>query len=104
MYAIIENGGKQFKVSKGTQVDVDLMDKEVGAEIEFSDVLLLDDGKSPQVGPVSGAKVMGKVVLDCVKDEKLISYKYKRRKNYHRKLGHRQKYTRVEITEIVGGA
>ncbi len=103
MYAIFKRGSKQYRVQKGDVIDVDLMDLEEDAkDVEFSDVIFVNDGQEIRVGAplVEGFIVKGEVVGAKVKGEKIISYKFKRRKNYHRKIGHRQKYTRVKITDI----
>ncbi|HET6427334.1 MAG TPA: 50S ribosomal protein L21 [Phycisphaerae bacterium] len=104
MYAIIEDSGQQFKVSEGDVMNVDLRDLAEGAEsIEFDRVLLVADGEKVHVGTplVSGAKVVAEVVGAKVAGPKLRVFKYKRRKGYHRNIGHRQKYTQVRITRIV---
>jgi len=103
MYAIIETGGKQYRVQKDDVIDVELLEAEKGGKIEFKNVLFLGDGKASKVGVpyVTNSTVMGELV-DEVKGPKVISFKYKKRKNYHRKVGHRQKYSRVKIKEIVG--
>ena len=100
MYVIIATGGKQYRVKKGDIIDVELLSAKDG-KVEFSEVLLYHDGKSPTIGlpHVEKCIVQGEV-LGEEKGPKVIAYKYKRRKNYHRKVGHRQKYTRVKITEI----
>jgi large subunit ribosomal protein L21 len=100
MYAVIVSGGKQYRVTKGDTIYVEKLELEDGAAISF-DVLLLGSDEGVKVGSptVSGAKVEGKV-LGQVKGEKIIIYKYKSKKNYHRKAGHRQNYTKVEITAV----
>ena len=100
MYAIIKTGGKQYRVEKDSIIDVELLPNE--ESVEFSEVLMLNDGKSTEVGApsVKGALVQGKV-LGIFPGPKVQSMKFKRRKNYRRKFGHRQKYTRVQITDIV---
>ena len=106
MYAIIETGGNQFKVEKDDIIDVELLhdlnEESSGKKVEFDSVLLVSDGKETQVGcPHLGAtKVLGEV-LGLAKGPKKICYKYKKRKNYRRKVGHRQKYSRVKIVDIV---
>lgn len=103
MHAIIETGGKQYRLKKGDVVDIELIKGEAGEEVQFSEVLLLSDGKTVKVGTpkVAGATVKGKI-QKVVKDEKKVIFKYKRRKNCHTKKGHRQNLSRVEITEIEG--
>lgn len=100
MYAIIATGGKQYKVSQGDVVFVEKLDVAVDSTVSF-DVLLVGSDDGVKVGSplVDGAKVEGKVLAQ-VKGEKIIVYKYKSKKNYHRKNGHRQPYTKVEITSI----
>src|SRR4029450_13127711 len=104
-YAIIRPGGRQFRVAEGDTVDVDLLDVEPGKTATFGDVLLFADGKDVTHGNpvVSGAKVTAEV-LEQRKDKKVVAFKYKRRKGYHRTVGHRRKLTRVKIKSIsLGG-
>jgi len=100
MYAIIATGGKQYKVQKGDVIYVEKLDVKDDAKVSF-DVLLIgaDDGVKAGDPLVKGAKVSGKVLAQ-VKGEKIVIYKYKSKKNYARKAGHRQPYTKVEITSI----
>ena len=100
MYAIIATGGKQYRVSEGDVLSIEKIEAEDGATVSF-DVLLLSDGCEVRIGnPVlEGAKVEAKV-LGQVRGEKIIVYKYKSKKNYHRKQGHRQPYTKIEITKV----
>jgi large subunit ribosomal protein L21 len=100
MYAVIVSGGKQYRVTKGDTIYVEKLEQATGDAISF-DVLLLGSDEGVKVGTptVAGAKVEGKV-LGQVKGEKIIIYKYKSKKNYHRKAGHRQNYTKVEITAV----
>src|SRR5436309_1608782 len=101
MYAVIATGGKQYRVEQGETVDVEKLDTPAGQTVEFGEVLLVADGDNVRVGAphVSGARVTAEVV-DLVKGDKLTIYKYRRRKGYRRKTGHRQKYTRLKITGI----
>lgn len=101
MYAIIEACGKQYKVSKGDVVFFEKLDAEEGKTVKFDKVILVSDDKIIEVGTpyVKGAKVEGKVVAHG-KGKKIIVFKYKPKKNYRRKQGHRQPYTKVEITSI----
>ncbi len=104
MYAIIETGGKQYKVEKGSELDVELLsDKKAGDAVSFEKVLLLNKKGSLEVGSpyVKDATVEGKV-LSIAKDKKVTAFKFKRKTNYHRTLGHRQTYTRVKIESIKG--
>jgi large subunit ribosomal protein L21 len=104
-YAIIKTGGRQFRVAEGDTVDVDLLDVEPGKTATFGDVLLFADGKDVTHGNplVSGAKVTAEV-LEQRKDKKVVAFKYKRRKGYHRTVGHRRKLTRVKIKTIDVGS
>lgn len=101
MYAIIEACGKQYKVSKGDVVFFEKLDTEEGKTIKFDNVILVSDAGKIELGTpyVKGAKVEGKVVAHG-KSKKIIVFKYKAKKNYRRKQGHRQPYTKVEITSI----
>lgn len=105
MKAIIKSGSKQYNVKKGDIIDVELVESNDGDKVVFDTVLLLDDGKEIKVGApkVEGATVEAEF-LGEVKDKKLIVYKYKRRHNCRVKNGHRQKKTRVKVTEIKGAA
>ena len=100
MYAVIVSGGKQYRVSQGDVIYVEKLDQEVDSSVNF-DVLMLGNEDGVEVGTptLAGAKVEGKVVAQ-VKGEKILIYKYKSKKNYHRRAGHRQAYTKVEITSI----
>lgn len=99
-YAIIKTGGKQYRVAQNDVIDVELLDAELGAKVEF-DVLFFHDGSDSHVGTpsVAGCTVKGEL-LDIVKGEKITSVKYKKRKNCRKKWGHRQSYARVKITTI----
>jgi large subunit ribosomal protein L21 len=103
MYALVEYKGKQYKAEKGAQLQVDLIDAEKGSKIDIDTVLMVsNDGKATVGTPyVKGAKVQV-VVGDSMKDDKVIVYKYKRKKDYHRTIGHRQQYTFVTVENIVG--
>jgi len=103
MYAVIETGGKQYRVSPGEILDVELLENE--GSITFSNVLLFADGGTVEVGTpyLKGAKVSAKV-LGVNKDDKVTTFKYKNKINYHRTIGHRQNYTRIQIEEIKHGA
>ena len=100
MYAIISAGNKQYRVSEGDTIYIDKVNQEDGSAISF-DVLMVENNGEIKVGnpTVEGATVEGKVVAQ-VKGEKIMIYKYKSKKNYHRRQGHRQPYTKVEITAI----
>lgn len=101
MYAIIESCGKQYKVAEGDVVFFEKLDVEEGKKITFDNVVLVSDDKKVEVGApyVKGVKVEGKVVSHG-KGKKILVYKYKAKKNYRRTQGHRQPYTKVEITAI----
>ncbi|MDO4342413.1 MAG: 50S ribosomal protein L21 [Eubacteriales bacterium] len=100
MYAIIQTGGKQYKVEAGDELLVEKLDAEVNAEVEF-DVLLVADDAGVKIGtPVlDGVKAKAKVV-EHGKGKKVIVFKYKPKKNIRTKRGHRQPYTKVEILSI----
>ena len=104
-YAIIRTGGRQFRVAEGDTLDVDLLDVEPGKTATFGDVLLFADGKEITHGNplVSDAKVTVEVLEQC-KGKKVVAFKYKRRKGYHRTVGHRRKLTRVKIKAIDVGS
>ncbi len=101
MYAIIEACGKQYKVVEGDVVFFEKLDTEEGKKVTFDNVILVSDGKKVQVGNpyVKGVKVEGKVVSHG-KGKKIIVFKMKDKKNERKKQGHRQHYTKVEITAI----
>ena len=105
MYAIIEACGKQYKVSEGDVIFFEKLDSEVDSKITFDKVVLVSGEGKIEVGNpyVKGAKVEGKVVSHG-KGKKIIVYKYKAKKNYRRTQGHRQPYTKVEISSIICGA
>src|SRR5436190_24124309 len=100
-YAIMKTGGKQVRVAEGDTLHIDLLDVEPGKTATFGDVLLFADGKDMTHGNplISGAKVTAEV-LEQRKDKKIIAFKYKRRKGYHRTVGHRRKLTRIKIKTI----
>ena len=100
MYAVIQTGGKQYRVQQGDVVYVEKLDAEEGANVKF-DVLM--DGEAAVIGTptVDGAAVEGKV-LGQVKAAKIVVFKYKAKKNERKKQGHRQPYTKVEITAVQG--
>lgn len=102
MYAVIQTGGKQYRVQQGDVIYVEKLNEQVGAEVSF-DVLLLGKDEGCVVGSpiVENAKVVGKV-QGQVKSAKVVVYKYKAKKNERKKQGHRQPYTKVEIASIVG--
>ena len=101
MYAVIESCGKQYKVAEGDVVFFEKLDAEEGKKVTFDKVVLVSDEGKIEVGApyVKGIKVEGKVVAHG-KGKKIVVFKYKPKKNYRRKQGHRQPYTKVEITDI----
>lgn len=103
MYAIIVTGGKQYRVTKGDVIYVEKLDAEEGKTVEFSEVLTVGDGKDVKVGTptVAGASVTGKVVKHG-KNKKVTVFAYRSKKDSKRKIGHRQQFTKVEITAIKG--
>ena len=103
MYAIISDRGNQTTVRVGDEVVCDLMDADKGVEITFDQVLLMGDEGGVKIGTplLKGASVKGEV-LGLARGEKIVVFHFKRRKNVRRKSGHRQSYTRVRITEILG--
>ncbi|MBQ1880605.1 MAG: 50S ribosomal protein L21 [Lachnospiraceae bacterium] len=100
MYAIIATGGKQYKVSEGDVIFVEKLDAETGSDVTFDQVLAVGGDKLVVGAPlVDKATVTGKV-LDQTKGKKVIVYRYKRKSGYHKKNGHRQAYTKVQIDKI----
>jgi large subunit ribosomal protein L21 len=104
MYAIFRALGKQFRAEKGKTLRLPLMDAEAGAKVTFDEVLLSSDGETIRAGTplVAGAKVVAEVV-GVGQEPKIYVFKFKRRKNYRRKTGHRQKFTEVRITDLTLG-
>jgi large subunit ribosomal protein L21 len=103
MYAVIQTGGKQYRVKSGEQVKVELLAAEVGATVSFDRVLMLGEGEGVKVGApfVSGAAVKATVVAQG-RGEKIRIFKLRRRKHFAKTQGHRQGFTEVRIDEIVG--
>jgi large subunit ribosomal protein L21 len=100
MYAVIETGGKQYRVTPGEAVMVETLPGDVGAEVEFQRVLAVVDGDSVKAGSaVEAARVRG-TIAEHGRGEKTIVFKFKRKKQYKRTIGHRQNYTRVQVNEI----
>ena len=101
MLAVIKTGGKQYLVSPGQKVKIEKINKKIGEEISFPEVLLLEKQKHLEIGAplIKGAKVTGKVISQG-KGKKLIIFKYKAKTRYKVKKGHRQPFTEVEITKI----
>ena len=100
MFAIVRTGGKQYRVAAGDKIVVEKLDGEAGAEIKFSEVIFSGEGSSIKTGAdLKGAAVVAEVV-EQIKAPKLINFKYRRRKGYHRTVGHRQELTVVKIKDI----
>jgi large subunit ribosomal protein L21 len=101
MYAVIKTGGKQYRVAQGDKLRVAKLEGNVGDSVTLSEVLLVGLGENIQIGKpvVSGAKVEAKIVAQD-RGEKIIVFKFRRRKNYRRKSGHRQDFTGLEVTGI----
>ncbi len=104
MYAIVESGGRQYRAEEGHSFSVEKLPYEVGEQIELENVLLLANGDDVKVGQptVAGASVKATVV-EQYRGEKIFVWKYKPKKRYRRRQGHRQYYTRLRIDEIVAG-
>ncbi|MBI5345575.1 MAG: 50S ribosomal protein L21 [Chlamydiae bacterium] len=100
MYAIIETGSKQYKVKVGTVINVELLNTDE-KNVNFDKVLFFSDDTGAKVGKpyIEKSAVQGELI-DSVKGPKVITYKYSKRKNFRRKVGHRQKYSKVKITAI----
>ena len=100
-YAIVEDGGKQFKAVIGESIEVDRYPLEVGQEIDMNRVLLIADGENVKVGTpfIEGAKIQGTVIAQ-VKGPKVVVFKYMAKERIRTKTGHRQKYTKVRIDAI----
>ena len=103
MYAVFRTGGKQYRASAGERVRIEKLVADVGAAVEFDQVLIVGEGADIKVGAplVAGGKVSAKVVSQG-RDEKIMIIKFRRRKHYRRTQGHRQAFTEVEITSISG--
>lgn len=103
MYAVIKTGGKQYRVQPNDVLEIEKLDAEAGAKVEFTEVLMIGGKDSPQIGSpfLSGAKVTAELV-EHTRGPKLIAFKKRRRKNSRRKKGHRQDLVKVRITDILG--
>lgn len=101
MYAIVETGGRQYRVSPGDRLDVEKLAGEVGATVTFTDVLLVGNGSGVTIGTpkVASARVEAQITAQK-RGKKIIVFKFKRRKNYRKKQGHRQSLTSLKILEI----
>ncbi len=102
MHAIIETGGKQYRVTIGDQIEIEKLESKPGEKVNFP-VLMIEDGETVKLGRpcLDGAQVTGEI-LDQTRGPKLIAYTYRRRKSSERKVGHRQPLTIVKITDIKG--
>jgi large subunit ribosomal protein L21 len=105
MYAVIESGGKQYRVSEGETLRVEKLAGPAGTKISFGPLLVTDDGGNVSVGrPTVGGMMVEAEIVEQGRGKKIVLFKYKRRKSYRRKAGHRQPYTAVKITAIRAGA
>jgi len=102
VYAIVATGGKQYRVQPGQRLEVEKLAIEAGSQVELGEVLLIGDGETVTVGQptVPGARVVADV-LGEIKGKKIIIFKYKNKVRYRRKTGHRQRYSRLVIKDIV---
>jgi large subunit ribosomal protein L21 len=102
MYAVIETGGKQYRATPGEAIEVESLAGDVGSEVEFSRVVAVVDGESVTAGAATaGTRVKGTIAAHG-RGEKTLVFKFKRKKQYKRTIGHRQNFTRVTVNEIVG--
>jgi large subunit ribosomal protein L21 len=101
MYAVIKAGGKQYQVAPGDEIKIERLPGEAGDHVEFDKVMLTSDGEDVKIGRpyLDNSKVSGRIVRQG-KDRKIVVFKYKRRKGYRRKKGHRQEFTLVRIENI----
>jgi large subunit ribosomal protein L21 len=101
MYAVFKTGGKQYRASTGDVIKVEKIEAEKGATVELDQVLMVGEGEDVKIGTpfLEGGKVTA-LVLDQGRGDKILVIKFKRRKNYRRKMGHRQYFTQLEITGI----
>jgi large subunit ribosomal protein L21 len=103
MYAVIKTGGKQERVAEGQRLDVELLGVAEGEEVGFDPVLLVDDGRVVAGPALAGARVSARVVGQS-KGPKIRGFTYQSKTRAHRRWGHRQRYTTIEVTGITGGA
>lgn len=102
MYAVIETGGKQYRVAPGQMIEVETLAGEVGAEVEFDRVLVLsNDSNELTLGDALGSARVRATIAAHGRGDKIIVFKFKRKKQYKRTIGHRQNYTRVQVREIL---
>ncbi len=103
-YAVVETGGKQYRVEKDNVISVERLDAEVGSEVELSTVLAVSDGENLTVGaPVIEGAVVKATILEQYRGDKVVAFKKKKRKGYKRKVGHRQELTKLQVAEISVG-
>jgi large subunit ribosomal protein L21 len=102
MYAIVATGGKQYRVEPGQRLEIDKLAAEPGSQVDLGEVLLVSDGDNVTVGQptVAGARVVAEVLGEA-KGKKIVVFKYKSKVRYRRKTGHRQRYSRVVVRDIV---
>ena len=100
-YAIIDNGGKQYRAVEGSTIEVDLLDAEVGQQVDLGKVLLLVDGDQISVGaPLVDKALVKATVVEDVKGPKIVVFHYRPKKRIRTKTGHRQQYTRLQVNSI----
>lgn len=102
MFAVIQTGGKQYKVAKDNVIKVEKIDGQLGSTIQFNQVLMIGEASKPSFigSPVVKGAVVTAQIIDQVRDDKILVFKKKRRQNYRRKAGHRQELTQVKILDI----
>lgn len=102
MYAVIETGGKQYRVAPGQTIEVDTLSGDIGTDVEFDRVLAISNDSNELVigDALKSARVRGKIASHG-RGDKILVFKFKRKKQYKRTIGHRQNYTRVEVQEIL---
>jgi len=101
MYAVIETGGKQYRATPGEFLEIESIPGEIGAEVEFHKVLGLFDGESVKAGSAVGSALVKGTIVANGRGAKTIVFKFKRKKQYRRTQGHRQAFTRIQVSEIV---
>lgn len=103
MYAVIKTGGKQYKVNEGSVLKVEKLEAQPGDRIKLDQVLMIGDDAGVKIGdPLVANATVTVEVLEQGRDKKIIVYKYKKRKNYHKKQGHRQPFTKIKVEKIEG--
>jgi len=101
MYAVIETGGKQYRVTPGETVQIETLAGDIGSAVEFNRVLAVFDGSSVKAGAAAEGAVVRGTITEHDREQKTLVFKFKRKKQYRRTIGHRQNFTRVQINEIV---